>query len=280
MDAVDEALVDVDLHLERIHVDDGADAGAGEAAAGGDRRNDLAWLRVLGGDHAVERRAHHGVVEVALRHRHAPLGHLDVASGCFQLRPQVLEGGTRRVEVGFADVVLGHQALVALVVALGVAQLHPHLGQRRLGLVLLRHRLVVAGVDIGLVQGGDHLARLDVLAFLDQHLDHLVGDLRRHGGLAPRHHVARGVEQRTAGRGAAARGADFLRRRRLHRHAGAAPQPQPGQCGEHQHRRQGQGQPLEPAAIGRRRRTAAVDAQLVEQRGFIVHVRGGDPLSA
>jgi hypothetical protein len=35
--AADVGLVDVDLHFQRVHVDQGADAGAGEAAAGADR---------------------------------------------------------------------------------------------------------------------------------------------------------------------------------------------------------------------------------------------------
>ena len=67
--AVDEIFIDVDLDLERVHVDDGADAGAREAAAGGDRGNHFAGLRGLDGDDARERRPHDGVVEIALRRR-------------------------------------------------------------------------------------------------------------------------------------------------------------------------------------------------------------------
>ena len=67
-DAVDEGLVDVHLDLERVHVHDGADAGAREAAARRDRRDHLAGLRRLGDDHAAERRADHGVVELHLGH--------------------------------------------------------------------------------------------------------------------------------------------------------------------------------------------------------------------
>ena len=55
--AVDVALVDVDFDLERRHVDDRADAGAGEAAAGRHRRDHLARLRVLRDRDAAERRA-------------------------------------------------------------------------------------------------------------------------------------------------------------------------------------------------------------------------------
>ena len=65
--AADVGLVDVDLDLERIHVDDGADAGAGEAAAGATSARHLARLRGLGDDHAGERRAHDGVVDADAR---------------------------------------------------------------------------------------------------------------------------------------------------------------------------------------------------------------------
>src|SRR3954466_5484001 len=44
-DATDEGLVDVDFDLDRIHVDNGADARAGEAAAGGQRGNHFTRLR-------------------------------------------------------------------------------------------------------------------------------------------------------------------------------------------------------------------------------------------
>ena len=63
-DAVDVALADVHLDLERRHVDDRADAGAGEAAAGRHRRDHLARLRVLRDGDAVERRAHDHVGEI------------------------------------------------------------------------------------------------------------------------------------------------------------------------------------------------------------------------
>ena len=68
LDAVDVAFVDVNFDLQRIHVHDGADARAREAAAGGDRRNHLARLRVLGGDDAGERRADDRVVHLLLPH--------------------------------------------------------------------------------------------------------------------------------------------------------------------------------------------------------------------
>ena len=63
--AVDVALVDVHFDLERPHVDDRADAGAREAAAGRDRRDHLARLRVLRDRDAAERRADDRVVEIA-----------------------------------------------------------------------------------------------------------------------------------------------------------------------------------------------------------------------
>ena len=91
--AIDEVFIDVDLDLERIHVDDGADPGAREAAAGGDGRNDLAGLRRLDGDHTGEGRAYHGVIEIAVGHVHTTLRHFDIAALGGELRPQRIERG-------------------------------------------------------------------------------------------------------------------------------------------------------------------------------------------
>ncbi|KAG1084791.1 hypothetical protein G6F40_014384 [Rhizopus arrhizus] len=46
--AADAGLAALDLDLQRVHVDDGADAGTGEATAGRQRRDDFARLRRLG----------------------------------------------------------------------------------------------------------------------------------------------------------------------------------------------------------------------------------------
>ncbi|WP_210236875.1 hypothetical protein, partial [Mesorhizobium sp. M8A.F.Ca.ET.182.01.1.1] len=44
-----EGLADLDFDLQRVHVDDGADAGAGETTARRQRRDDFTRLRRLGG---------------------------------------------------------------------------------------------------------------------------------------------------------------------------------------------------------------------------------------
>ena len=73
--ALDVRLVDVDLDLERRHVDDGRDAGAGEAAPGRDRRDHLARLGVLGDRDPGEGRADDEIVErLAGQRRFAPGG--------------------------------------------------------------------------------------------------------------------------------------------------------------------------------------------------------------
>ena len=76
--AADVALVDVDFDLERLHVDDRADAGAREAAAGRHRRDHLARLRILRDGDAAERRANDGVVEVGLLQPDLTLGDADL----------------------------------------------------------------------------------------------------------------------------------------------------------------------------------------------------------
>ena len=73
-DARDIAFVDVDFDLERVHVDDGADAGAREAAARGDGRDHLAGLGVLRDGDAAERRANDVVGQRRLLHLGLLLG--------------------------------------------------------------------------------------------------------------------------------------------------------------------------------------------------------------
>src|SRR5690606_6007154 len=97
--AIDEVLADVDLDLERVHVDDRAYARAREPARRRPRRDGLAFLRGLDRHDAGERRAHDRVLEIALRdgeirlgHGERPLRDLDVHA-----RPVVL--GLRDVEV-------------------------------------------------------------------------------------------------------------------------------------------------------------------------------------
>ena len=95
---MDVGLVDVDLDLERVHVDDGADAGAREAAAGRDRRDDLARLRGLGDDDAVERRAHRAITELDLGAAQRRLRQLDLPALRLQLRGERALPGVRQLE--------------------------------------------------------------------------------------------------------------------------------------------------------------------------------------
>ena len=197
--ALDERLVDVHLDLERAHVDDCADPGAREPAAGGDRRHDLARLRVPRRRHAVERGADQRVLDVlasqrnlALRHRHL------VARGRQPGRegiPRRLRGvqklatrdanlrevpGTTEVQLGFPE---PHLDLVER--ALG--RRHPRRGQRQ-------------GVaDVRIVEAGEYLPFLDAHPFLDADLDetarHLGGDRR----LPARDDIAGRIEHRRCG---------------------------------------------------------------------------------
>src|SRR6202040_4281603 len=76
--AIDVGLVDVDLDLERIHVDDRADPGAREAAARGERRDDFADLGGLRDHHTRERCAHRAIAELHLRRAYTGRGKLDL----------------------------------------------------------------------------------------------------------------------------------------------------------------------------------------------------------
>src|SRR5664280_2954050 len=96
LDLADVGLAHIDVDLQRIHVDDGADAGAREAAAGRKRRDDLADLRRLDGDDAGERRTHHGIVEI-----HPGLRHLRTRREADSARAQVAQA---RVNFDYAVV--------------------------------------------------------------------------------------------------------------------------------------------------------------------------------
>jgi hypothetical protein len=130
-----------------------------------------------------------------------------------------------------------------------------------LGLSLVERRTGVGGV-----QAGDDLAGGDMLAFLDQHLDDLAGDLGRHRGLAPRDDVAGGVQQRTrlAGAGRGRHGGD-----RAHAHEIGSGDQKPGQsAGQRQdHQNRPCDQPKASTAAARRRPVlATVNLKLTQQR--------------
>ena len=102
--AVDVALVDVDLDLERAHVDDRADAGAREAAAGRHRRDHLAGLRVLRDRDAAERRADDRVVEIrSARSSTCRSATLTCCASARDARVDRVDLGLRRVDVGLRD---------------------------------------------------------------------------------------------------------------------------------------------------------------------------------
>ena len=74
-------LVDVDLNLQRLHVDDCADAGACETATSRHRRDRLAWLHILRNGNAAEGCANDRVVEVRLGKRDLLLGDCHLLMG-------------------------------------------------------------------------------------------------------------------------------------------------------------------------------------------------------
>src|ERR1700676_4182215 len=63
MDASDVGFVDVDFDFVGVHVHDGGDAGAGEAAAGGDGGNHFADLGVFGDDDTGVRSTNGAIVD-------------------------------------------------------------------------------------------------------------------------------------------------------------------------------------------------------------------------
>src|SRR5690606_1501694 len=85
-DPGDVPLVDEHLAFERAEIDEGADARAGEAAAGGARRHDLAHLGRLLGHDAVERRDDTGALELLAMDCDARARYLDLREVRVQLR--------------------------------------------------------------------------------------------------------------------------------------------------------------------------------------------------
>ena len=129
LDAIDVRLVDVHFDFARVHVDDGGDAGAREAAAGRHRRDHFAGLRVLGDDHAVERRAHVEIVVVDAPHGEAAFGHLDLRLRGREPRGQCVHFGARGIERRLAHELLLHQRFVALEIAARFREAHFDFGE-------------------------------------------------------------------------------------------------------------------------------------------------------
>ncbi len=179
----------------------GADAGAREAAAGGDRRHHLAFLRGFDRHDAGERRAHDGVVEVALREREPCARDLDCACSDVAARARGVEGRLRRVEALRADDGACELHFVALKRGARVGQRDFRRDQIRFALLELGARLRDGRLGVGIVEPRDDFAAFDALAFFDGDGHDLTCDLRGDRGLPTRDHVARRVEDRGGGRG-------------------------------------------------------------------------------
>src|SRR6202044_2744891 len=220
----------------------------------------------LDGDYPGEGRAHDGVVEIALRDAHGPRDHVDIAALGGELRPHRVDGGLRIVHRRLADEVALHQGLLPLVVAFGIGEIDLGLGKPGFGIVELGARLIERRANIGIVELRDDLTGVDMVAFLDVELHHLCRDLGRHRGLTARHDVARGIEYRARGRRSFA--GNRVRSDEMYGDgAGARPPPKPkGRGGDYAYA----GAQPDPE-LGCGRRLAAIDAQLIEQGGFIIH---------
>ena len=193
-DAVDVALADVHLDLERRHVDDRADAGSRETAARRHRRDHLARLCILRDGHAVERGAHGHVGQVGfpgpdmgLRDRHLLLSH---AMRAFRLST----AGVGRIDFGEPNHTVLDELIESLQRNLGLAK--PRLILRRTAprRFELRARDVEVGSNLRIIETRKDLSAPDCLALFDEDLHHLAGDLRGNGRPPPRCHVAGRVE--------------------------------------------------------------------------------------
>ncbi len=236
---------------------------------GGQRRDDLAGLGGLHRHDAREGRAHDRVRQIAIGDLHIALRHLDVAALSGQLRRQRIHGGLRVVEGGLAHEVTLDEARLPVEIAPRVREVDLSLGEARLGKIELGMSRRQSRAHVAVVEPCDHLAFLDVVAFLDVELDHLARDLRCHGGLAARHDVTGGVEDGPRARGA--RVGDRLRLDDAHGN-GRRVRPEPAARRRADRDQHGYDDPDSggPGTGG----FCAVDSQLIEERRFIVHEAG------
>ena len=197
-DAADLALIDVDLDLQRFHVDQGGHTRAGKSAAGGGWRQDFADLGVFGDDNTGEGRAHDMALDQVLLAGDHDGGSLTIGAGGGELGDQAVN-----LRPGGADIGLGPDIARRQLAGAGGDQ--ACLGQLRVERADAGGRGIELGLQqvqldagTGIVEQGQDLAFLDARAFLDQHVADAPGNLGRDGGLAPRHDIARCDQSRCA----------------------------------------------------------------------------------
>ena len=128
--AVDVGLVDVDLDFARVHVDERRDARARVPAAGRNRRDHLARLRVLRDHDAAERRADLEVRErLATQARPAPRRRRPPPARRRGARRSALASASDAVEHALRDELALDQRAVALQRAARVGEPHLDLAQ-------------------------------------------------------------------------------------------------------------------------------------------------------
>ena len=166
--AVDERLVHVHLDLERVHVHDGADAGAREAAAGRDGRDHLAGLRGLGDHHAAERAPGSPCCRARPGPPSPPPSATRTCSPFAASRARSMSRCARAASIACAATSCRLVAAPApRVVALGLLELRADLALLRARGGELRPREPELRLGLRVVEPGEDLALLDAHALLD-----------------------------------------------------------------------------------------------------------------
>jgi hypothetical protein len=197
--------MNVDLDLARLHVDDSRDAGSSETAAGGDGRHHFSGLRIFGDHDAVERRAHHQVVEILCAHAHGAFRDLHFATQRFESCVERRCFRLRLIELQLAHEFVLAQLLSASQVALRLRDPHFDFVEILARSLELTLRKRVDRADRRVVEPRQQLAFLYGHAFLDQHFGNFAGDLRRDRSLTACDDISGCIQHRSAAAAAARR---------------------------------------------------------------------------
>ena len=192
-------LVDIDLHLEGVHVHDGADARPRETAPGGNRRDHFAGLGGLGHHDPGERRANLHVRQHLALHVGMAFGDVQFLFDAGQPGCQALDRQRVAIKIRLAREFPLRETGGSREVQLRLPELHHHLVEARPRGTKLGLRQFELGPRDAVVELRQELSLLDVHALLHQDFHDLAGGLGTDRRLTPRHDIPRRIQHAVPG---------------------------------------------------------------------------------